>query len=203
MYRAVNRFISQARKNKMSFSTVLFRAFKRQRSMYSSVITTNIITTCKLIANPSFLCAARDFCTTCHCQAPCKLEGPSLSSSGVAVEKTKPGRAGVRARSHTRSMPDITPKLRGATNEMMRYLQKDSTWGPQEGKGLNLLDKVDRSGRRVKSDNTGVNRREVSWDAMKTKRPPEGKPRAATGISLSWEERAKGTRVSIINLVVN
>lgn len=71
-------------------------------------------------------------------------------------------------------MPDITPKLRGATNEMMRYLQKDSTWGPQEGKGLNLLDKVDRSGRRVKSDNTGVNRREVSWDAMKTKRPPEG-----------------------------
>ncbi|OWT38273.1 ribonuclease P protein component [Cryptococcus neoformans Bt1] len=158
----------------MSFSTVLFRAFKRQRT--------------------------RDFCTTCHCQAPCKPEGPSLSSSGVAVEKTKPGRAGVRARSHTRSMPDITPKLRGATNEMMRYLQKDSTWGPQEGKGLNLLDKVDRSGRRVKNDNTGVNRREVSWDAMKTKRPPEGKPRAATGISLSWEERAKGTRVVSIGI---
>lgn len=188
----------------MSFPTVLFRAIKSQRSMYSSVITTDIVSACKLMADPSSLCAVRDFCTTCHCQTPCKAGGPPLSSSAIAVEKTKPRGAGIGMRSRTRSMPDITPKLRGATNEMMRYLQNDSTWEQQEGKGLNLLDKTDRPVHRVKSDNTGVNRREVSWDVMKTRRPPEGKLRPATRISSSWEEKAKGKRVSIgINRALN
>lgn len=123
-----------------------------------------------------------------------------MSSSAIAVEKTKPRGAGIGMRSRTRSMPDITPKLRGATNEMMRYLQNDSTWEQQEGKGLNLLDKTDRPVHRVKSDNTGVNRREVSWDVMKTRRPPEGKLRPATRISSSWEEKAKGKRVVSIGI---
>lgn len=142
------------------------------------------------MADQFFLYAVRDLSTTCYCQTPCKPEGPSSSSLG-ARGSTKPQEVRVGLKSRTQSIPDIAPRLRGATNEMMWYLQRDSKWQQQESKGLNLLDRVDRPVRRVKSDNRGVNRRESSWE------PPEGKPRAVIGMSPSWEERAKGKRVSI------
>lgn len=150
------------------------------------------------MADQSFLYAVRDLSTTCYCQTPCKPGGSSSPSLGARAESTKPQGARVGQRSRTQSMPDIAPKLRGATNEMMWYLQRDSKWHPRESNGLNLLDRVDGPVRRVKSDNRGVNRRGSSWE------PPEGKPRAVIGMSPSWEERAKGKRVSIeINQVVN
>ncbi|WVO21362.1 ribonuclease P protein component [Cryptococcus decagattii] len=155
----------------MSFPTVISRAIKRQR--------------------------IRELSTTCYCQTPCKPGGLSSPSLGARAESTKPQGARVGQRSRTQSMPDIAPKLRGATNEMMWYLQRDSKWQPQESKGLTLLDRVDRPVRGVKSGNRGVNRRESSWER------PEGKPRAVVGMSPSWEERAKGKRVVFIGIDMN